>query len=133
MPTILNLSAEEIQLLKYERYTYGDIMIQKRLMAIFIMSTTDLNDIEIAQVSGCHRNIIPIWRDKCLCDGLLSLYVNNYRKPESILEEYSEVILAHLDKHPVQGINQAVAVIKDIDRYRKKSHPNSSIFITSRL
>ena len=114
MPTLLNLSAEEIRLLKYERYTYGDIMIQKRLMVIYLLSTTKLNICEIAQVSGCHRNIIPIWRDKCLYEGLSSLYVNNYRTPESILEEYSDLIFEHLDKHPVQSINQAVVEIKDL-------------------
>jgi transposase len=114
MPTILNLSAEEIRQLKYERYSYGDTMIQKRLMVIYLLSTTDFNDSQIAQVSGCHRNIIPIWRDKCLYEGLWSLYINNYRQPASLLEEYSELILSHLDKHPVQSVNQAVAVINEL-------------------
>jgi transposase len=111
MPTI-NLSQEEIRVLKYERYTYGDIMIQKRLNAIYLMSTTDLNDKQITQSVGCHRNILSVWRDKCLYEGLPSLYVNHYRQPESILEQYSEVIFSHLDQHPVQSINQAVAVIE---------------------
>ena len=106
MPTI-NLSQEEIQLLKYERYTYGDIIIQKRLNSVYLMSTTDLSDIQIAQASGCHRNIIPIWRDKCLYEGLSSLYINYYRKPESDLEVHSADILTYLDENPAQSINQA--------------------------
>ena len=62
MPTDLNLSAEEIHQLKYERYTYGNMMIQKRLNAIYLKCTTDLSDSLIAEITGCHRNIIPQWR-----------------------------------------------------------------------
>ena len=29
-PTILNLTQEEIRLLKYERYTYGDIVVENQ-------------------------------------------------------------------------------------------------------
>jgi transposase len=114
MPTLLNLSVEEIRQLKYERYTYGNTMTQKRLMVIYLLSTTDLNYSQISHVSGCHRNIIPVWRDKCLYQGLSSLYVNQYRKPESILEVHSELILSHLDQHPVQSVNQAVTVIEEL-------------------
>jgi len=38
--------------------------------------------------------------------------VNYYRQPESILEQYSEVILTHLNHHSVQSVNQAVATIE---------------------
>lgn len=110
----LNLSIEEIQQLRYERYTYGDIQIQKRLMVIYLLSTTDLNDSIIAQISGCHRNIIPQWEEKCLYEGLSSLYINHYHQPKSVLEEHSELILSHLDTHPVQSVNQAVAVIEEL-------------------
>jgi hypothetical protein len=103
-PTI-NLSQEEIRMLEYERYTYGNIQVQKRLNSVYLMATTDLNDIQIAHVVGCHRNILPVWRDQCLYEGLFSLYVNDYHKPESLLEEYGDLILSHLDKHPVQSIN----------------------------
>jgi transposase len=113
MPTI-NLSQEEIRVLNYERYTYGNMQIQKRLNSIFLMATTDLNDIQIAQVVGCHRNILPVWRDKCLYEGLFSLYMNDYRNPESLLEAHSKLILSHLDTHPVQSINEAVAVIEEL-------------------
>jgi transposase len=113
MPTI-NLSQEEIRVLKYERYTYGNIQIQKRLNSVYLMSTTDLNDIQIAQVVGCHRNILPVWRKKCHYEGLFSLYINDYLKPESLLEEHSDLILSHFDKHPVQSINQAIAVIEEL-------------------
>jgi transposase len=113
MPSI-NLSQEEIRVLKNERYTYGNMQIQKRLNSVYLMATTELNDIQIAQVSGCHRNILPVWRDKCLYEGLSSLYVNAYREPESLLEEYSDLILSHLDKYPVQSVNQAVVVIEDL-------------------
>jgi hypothetical protein len=104
MPTI-NLSQEEIRVLKYERYTYGNMQVQKRLNSVYLMSTTELNDIQIAQAVGCHRNILPVWRDKCLYEGLFSLYINDYRKPESLLEEHSDLILSHLDKYPVQSVN----------------------------
>jgi len=114
MPTLLNLSQEEIRRLRYERYTYGDIMIQKRLNSIFLMATTELNYSQISQCAGCHRNILPVWRDKYLYEGLSSLYVNHYRQPESVLEQYAEVILPHLDQNPVQSINQAVAVIEEL-------------------
>ena len=114
MSKLLSLSAEEIQQIKVERYTYGDSMIQKRLMVIYLLSTTDLDNRTIAQVSGCHRNMVTIWRDKCLNEGLSSLYINNYRKPESILEEYRELILSHLDSNPVQSVNQAVSEIEKL-------------------
>ena len=89
-------------------------MIQKRLNSIYLMTTTDLNDSQIAQCAGCHRNILPVWRDKYLYEGLSSLYENHYRQPESILEQYNEIIFAHLDQHPVQSINQAVSVIEEL-------------------
>ena len=87
-------------------------MTQKSLNSVYLMVTTDLNDIQISQSFGCHRNILPFWRDKCLYQGLSSLYVNYYRQPESILEQYSEVILTHLNHHSVQSVNQAVATIE---------------------
>jgi len=114
MPNLLNLSAEEIQQIKIERYTYGDIMIQKRLNAIYLMAVTDLNDCQIAEIVGCHRNILPDWRDKCLYQGLPSLYVNHYHKPESELEQHSQSIFSHFDEHPIQSVNQAVAVIEEL-------------------
>jgi transposase len=113
MPTV-NLSQEEIRVLKYERYTYGNMQVQKRLNSVYLMATTEMNDVQIAKVVGCHRNILPVWRDNFLYEGLSSLYINNYRNPESILEEYSELILSHLDEHPVQSINHAVAVIEEL-------------------
>jgi transposase len=119
MPTILNLSQEEIHQLKYERYTYGDMMIQKRLNSVYLMCTTDLTYSQIAQASGCHRNILPVWRDKCLYEGLSSLYINHYRKPESDLDVHSEYILSYLDAHPVQSINQAVALIEELTGIRR--------------
>ena len=114
MSSLLNLSAEEIKQIKTERYTYGDINIQKRLNAIYLMSETDLNDSQIAKVVGCHRNILPNWRDQCLYQGLSSIYINHYHKPKSELEEHSQSIIAHLDENPVQSVNQAVAVIEDL-------------------
>ena len=120
MPTLFDFSAEEIRQLKYERYTHGNIMVQKRLMAVYLMSVTDLNDSMIAEVTGCHRNIIPIWRDKCLYEGLSSLYVDNYRKPESLLEQHSDVILTHFDVHPVQSVNQATAVIEELTGIKRR-------------
>ena len=114
MPTLLNLSEIEIEQIKTERYTYGDIMIQKRLNAIYLMSSTDLNDCQIAEVVGCHRNILSSWRDKCLNQGLPSLYVNHYRKPESELEQHSELIFTHFEQNPIQSVNQAVAVIEEL-------------------
>jgi len=110
----LNLSTEEIQQLRYERYTYGNIQIQKRLMVIYLLSTTELDYSMIAKISGCHRNIVPLWEDKCLYEGLSSLYVNHYHPPQSLLEEHSELILSHLDEHPVQSVNQAVAEIEEL-------------------
>ena len=41
-------------------------------------------------------------------------YPHCYRKPESLLEQHSEVILTHFDVHPVQSINQAAAVIEEL-------------------
>jgi hypothetical protein len=114
MPTLFNLSAEEIQQLKYERYTYGDIIIQKILNAIYLMATTDLNYSQISQAVGCHRNILPSWRDKCLYQGLASLYINHYHKPESILEKHCQSILTHFDKNHVQCVNHAVVMIEEL-------------------
>ena len=114
MSNSLNLSAEEINQLKIERYTYGDIKIQKRLNAIYMMSDTDYNDSQIAKIVGCHRNILPNWRNKCLYQGLPSLYENHYNKPESELEEHSQNILTYLDENPIQSVNQAVAVIEEL-------------------
>ncbi len=130
MPTDLNLSQEEIQQLKYERYGYGDIMIQKRLNVIYLKATTNLGDTQIAQAAGCHRNIIPVWTDKCLYEGLSTLYINDYRKPGSSLEQYCDLIFTHLDQHPVQSINQAVAVIEDLTGI-KKSPTRIRHFLTS--
>jgi transposase len=114
MPGLLNLSSEEIQRIKVERYTYGDTIIQKRLMVAYLLSTTDFDKRTIAKVAGCHRNMVGIWQKECQDKGLSSLYVNNYRKPKSILEDYSELILSYLDKNPVQTVNQAVAVIEEL-------------------
>jgi transposase len=114
MSNLLNLSDEEIQQIKLERYTHGNIQIQKRLNAVYLMVTSDLTQDEIAHCVGCHRNNLRNWRDQCITEGLPSLYTNNYRKPKSILDDHSDTILSHFDSHPIQSINQAVAVIEDL-------------------
>jgi transposase len=120
MPALFNLSHEEIHQLEEERYTYGDIRIQKRLNAVYLMAVTDLNDTLIAKIVNCHRNSIPIWRDKYLYEGSSSLYENHYRQPESVLEQHSEVILSYLDMHPMQSVNQVASVIEDLTGIKRK-------------
>jgi transposase len=120
MPTLHNLSQEELQQLEEERYTYGDIQIQKRLNAVYLMAVTDLTMKDIAQVVNCHRNILPVWQEKYLYKGLSSLYGNNYRRPESIPEQHSEVILSYLDQHPMQSVNQVASVIEELTGIGRK-------------
>jgi len=69
---------------------------------------------EIAHSVGCHRNNLRNWRDQCIADGLPSLYINDYRKNKSALDDYSHIILPYFDENPIQSINQAVTVIEEL-------------------
>jgi len=119
MTNLFNLSEEEVQQIKIERYTHGNIQIQKRLNAIYLMTTTELSQEEIAHCVGCHRNNLRNWREQCISQGLPSLYSNDYRKPTSILDDYSQIILSHFDKYPIQSVNQAVSVIEELTQIKR--------------
>jgi len=63
----LNISEADIELLRYERYTYPCMLVQKRMTAILIKATTTYSHQEIAQLADISpnsvTNYIHLWNE----------------------------------------------------------------------
>ena len=70
---LVNLSAAEIQQLKYERFHYPCPIIQKRIHAVYLKATLGLSDTKIGQMVGLHRHSVSHWVNRYKNQGFESL------------------------------------------------------------
>ena len=68
----------------------------------------------IGRIVCCHRNSISRWIKSYQSGGLSSLFELHYHYPQSLLEEYKDIIEESLNTSPVQNINEAVLRIEEV-------------------
>ncbi|MEZ5044129.1 MAG: IS630 family transposase [Saprospiraceae bacterium] len=110
----LHISETDIEVLKYERYTYPSTKVQKRMQVLYIRSQTNLTNSLIAQIVGLHRDTVTEYVKRYNQGGLASVYAVGYGTNESKLEEHSQSLLSYFEDHPPHSINEAREKIKEL-------------------
>lgn len=110
----LNISQADIELLRYERYSYPCVLVQKRLTAILMKATTNYSHQQIAQIADISlnsvTNYIRLWNE----EGYEGLKKVGYGTNQSKLETHSESLLAYFEANPPHTANEAVHRIKEL-------------------
>jgi len=110
----LNISEADIELLRYERYTYPCMLVQKRMTAILIKATTTYSHQEIAQLADISpnsvTNYIHLWNESGY-EGILKV---GYGTNQSELEAHTESLLTYFEANPPHTANEAVHRIKGL-------------------
>lgn len=115
MPALqLKLDASELERLRYERYVYPQVMVQKRLHAVYFKATTKLSYAAIGLLTGLHANSVASWVKAYQEHGYDALLCNGYGTTKSSLEQYSTSILEHFAKRPPHSAKEAKARIEEL-------------------
>lgn len=110
----LHISETDIEVLKYERYTYPCRIVQRRMHVLYIKSQTNLTNSVIAQIVGLHRDTVTDYVKKYNQGGLACIYKVGYGTNESKIEAYSQSLLSYFESHPPHTINEAREKIKEL-------------------
>jgi transposase len=89
-------------------------MVQKRIEAIYLTSTSGLTQEMVGQICGLHRNIVRHWIKRYKEEGIEALYENKYGTNKSELDHYAESILDSFKKQPPMNANEARARIEEM-------------------
>jgi transposase len=114
MLTNLEISSEELEWLKYERYHYPCPLVQKRLHAIYIKAVSGLSNEKVGVLVDAHRNSISEWIAICQAKGIDALLDVNYGTNISKLESHATNIVELFTAHPPRSINEAIIKVKEL-------------------
>ena len=114
MPTLLNLSEADIEKLRYERYAYPCVMIQKRLFAVYLRAVTDYPYRQIGFICGLHENTVAHWVRVYEKQGYQALLTNHYGTNQSALEEHRQSLLEDFAKEPPRTAGEAAERIRQM-------------------
>lgn len=111
---ILQLSEQDAETVKYEMYRYPCAIVQKRLLTLHLVYTTNLPYGIIATIVGIHRDTLTDYIRYYNQGGLQRIYQVNYGTNRSELEAHTQSLLDYFEEHPPHSINQAIEVIKNL-------------------
>jgi transposase len=115
MPTLaFNFSKAEIEKLSYERYSYPDLMVQKRIFAVYLKGFLDLDNSLIGSAVGMHYNTVGKWINIYKTKGFEALLSNNYGSRKSELENHSCSILESFQLQPPMTAAGAAERIREM-------------------
>lgn len=124
MPTLnFNISEADIDKLNYERYTYPDLAVQKRIFAVYLKATLRWNNTTIGKVVGLHYNSVGKWIKVYKTSGFEALLMYNYGSKKSELEDHAHSILESFRKQPPMTASNAAERIREmtgIDRSEQR-------------
>lgn len=124
MPTLnFNISEADIDKLNYERYTYPDLMVQKRIFAVYLKATFSWNNATIGKVVGLHYNAVGNWIKVYKTSGFEALLTNKYGSQKSELENHAHSILESFEMQPPMTASSAAERIREmtgIDRSEQR-------------
>jgi transposase len=114
MPALFNLSEAEIERLRYERYAYPDVMVQKRIFSVWLKAISTYSNGEIGVITSLHENTVAHWIRVYEAKGYEALLTNNYGTNQSQLEQHRESILTSFQKDPPRSAGEATERIREI-------------------
>ena len=115
MPTLqFNFSKAGIEKLSYERYTYPDPMVQKRIFAVYLKASLDWNNSLIGLAVGMHYNAVGKWINAYKTKGFEALLSNNYGSKKSELENHADSILESFQIQPPMTAAGAAERIREM-------------------
>ena len=115
MPTLqFNISEAEIEKLSYERYAYPDLMIQKRIFAVYLKAALGWNNSLIGHAVDLHYNAVGKWVNAYKANGFEALLSNNYVSKKSELESHADNILKSFQLQPPMTAAVAAERIKEM-------------------
>jgi transposase len=128
MPALNNISQADIECLNYERYSYPDSMVQKRIFSVYLKVTLGWNNKTIGLATGLHYNTVAFWVNEYASKGFESLLVNNYKGQRSELESFSKSILESFQLQPPLTTGEAALRIKEMTGI-ERSKQQVSVFM----
>jgi len=115
MPSLIfNISEAEIEKLSYERYSYPDPMVQKRIYAVWLKATTGWSNSTIGLIVGLHYNVVGHWIKVYRQHGYTILLTNHYGNKKSALENHCDSLLQSFENTPPLTAREAAERIKDM-------------------
>lgn len=109
----LNFSAEEIELLHYERFHHPHPRVQRKMEALYLKSQ-GYPHWEIAQLVQVSKvTLLKYFRDY-QNGGIEKLKELTFYRPQSQLKEHQQSIEAHFRHHPPQSLAQAAIEIEQV-------------------
>jgi transposase len=114
MLTQLQISREELETLKYERYHYPCPLVQKRFHAVYIKAVTGFSNERVGEIVDAHRNSISEWVSIYLEGGTALLSAVKYGSNKSTLETQAVGITELFTAHPPRSIAEAAIKIKEL-------------------
>lgn len=119
MPTSLQISEAELQVLNYERYHQNLPLIQSRLHAVYAKATMGFSNEVIGTLLGIHPHTVGRSISIYKSEGIEGLLTTGYGTNKSILDPYADEILDSFKQSPPLNVNQArerIAQISGITR-----------------
>jgi transposase len=110
----INLSANEIVRLNYERYHYPCPIVQKRIHAVYLKATLNFSIIAISKIVGLHRTTVSSSIACYMQGGLTALCKVEYGTNKSELEQHKDSILVSFEQKPPRSIEEAVLRIEEL-------------------
>ncbi|HUZ57192.1 MAG TPA: helix-turn-helix domain-containing protein [Hanamia sp.] len=122
MPTLkFNLSEAEIEKLNYNRYSFPDPMVQKRIHAVYLKATLGWSNLIIGQIVGLHYNVVGEWINAYKRNGFEALLSNKYGSNKSELEIHADNILESFQIRPPMTSAEAADRIKEMTGVSRSS------------
>lgn len=119
MPT-LSISQAEKDKLNYERYNNPEVIVQKRLHAVYLKAHKNLSNKEIADCVGLSRNSVKTYIDIYVREGIKGLCKLNYVGPKSEIDNHKTTLVEYFENNPPHNTNHAITIIKDLTGIERK-------------
>ena len=122
MPSLkFNLSGAEIEKLNYNRYSFPDPMVQKRIHAVYLKAIFGWSNLIIGQIVGLHYNAVGEWINAYKRNGFEALLSNKYGNNKSELEIHADNILESFQIRPPMTSAEAADRIKEMTGVSRSS------------
>jgi transposase len=115
----LTFSQEDIEQLRQQRFQHPHPRVQQRMEALLLKSQ-GLPHKDICQILAISGNTLRQYLMLYEAGGLEALKQFNYRRPQSELVKYADVVEEALLERPVATIAQAAALIEEVTGIRRR-------------
>jgi len=110
----LKINEADLSVLRYEKYLYPCLLVQKRMEVIHLRALTGLTNQQIAQIAGVHPDTVTDYV-RCYNQwGLAGLKTVGYRGQAGALDHHQQILQAAFEQQPPLSANQALARIKQL-------------------